>query len=201
MPKTILLEPIKAPKGILLEKAVLLRRSKRANYKKSISKEALSRLLFAAYRKTDKERIGVGWYRRAVPSAGATYPLEFFVLAKSVKGIPEGIYYYSQKKHALELLKDGDYSDIFANACGKQQFIADAPASIIIAAEFSRTVLRYKDRGMRYVCMEAGSAYQNISLESVNLGIGTVVVGAFDEEVVKAILETDFMPLCVLPVG
>ena len=201
MPEIILLDSIKKPDGILLEKAILKRRSKRAKYKKSITKEALSRLLFAAYGKTDKERIGVGWYRRAVPSAGATYPLEFFVLIKSAKGIPEGIHYYNQRRHALELLKDGDYSDIFANACGKYQFVADAPATIIIAAEFSRTTLRYKDRGTMYVHMEAGSAYQNISLEAVNLGLGTVVVGEFDEEKVKGILETDFRPLCVLPVG
>lgn len=49
--------------------------------------------------------------------------------------------------------------------------------------------------------IEAGSAYQNISLEAVNLGIGTVVIGAFDVKSLKDSLNIAFEPLCILPIG
>ncbi|MBU4246290.1 MAG: nitroreductase family protein, partial [Nanoarchaeota archaeon] len=57
------------------------------------------------------------------------------------------------------------------------------------------------ERGIMYVHMEAGSAYQNISLEAVNLGLGTVVVGAFDVKFLKESLNIALEPLCILPVG
>ncbi len=53
----------------------------------------------------------------------------------------------------------------------------------------------------KFYDMEAGSAYQNISLEAVNLGLGTVIIGAFDAKSLKEYLEMAFEPLCILPVG
>ena len=56
---------------------------------------------------------------------------------------------------------------------------------------------------MRYVHMEAGHAAQNIYLEAVSLGLGTVTVGAFDDERVKAVVPfaPNEEPLCVMPLG
>jgi nitroreductase len=51
--------------------------------------------------------------------------------------------------------------------------------------------------------MEAGHAAQNIHLQAVALNLGTVVVGAFDDDKVKIIvnLSGDEQPLCLLPIG
>lgn len=194
MPQLIPLPNIRTPSGILLEQAQRLRRSKRSGYRSRISLDELSRLLFAGYGKTEG-------YHHTVPSAGATYPLELFLIAKNIDGLAAGIYRYAPENHSLEGHKTGNFSKDIERCCGKYTFAKDAPVCIIISADFSRTISRYKERGAMYVHMEAGSAYQNISLEAANLGLGTVVVGAFDVKATREFLGIEFEPLCILPVG
>jgi len=90
-----------------------------------------------------------------------------------------------------------------AAASLNQDFIADAPLVIVIAALYERTTKRYGERGIRYVHIEVGHAGQNIYLQSESLGLGTVAVGAFyDEEVARVLnLPEDHEPLYVMPIG
>jgi nitroreductase len=68
---------------------------------------------------------------------------------------------------------------------------------------FERTSVKYGSRAKRYVHMEIGHAAQNIYLQAVDLDLGTVVVGAFDDEKVQRTLSmrTNELPLCIMPVG
>ena len=54
-----------------------------------------------------------------------------------------------------------------------------------------------------YVHQEVGHAAQNIQLQAVALGLGTVVVGAFDDDKIKKILNMlgKELPLYIIPVG
>jgi nitroreductase len=55
---------------------------------------------------------------------------------------------------------------------------------------------------MMYVYNEAGHCAQNILLEAVALGLGSVPVGAFDDEAVKTLLGlSQEQPLYIVPVG
>ncbi len=130
-----------------------------------------------------------------------TFPLELYIIAKNVETLKQGLYKYHSETHSIELIKEQDFTQSLEKACGKYIFVKDAPISIIIAADFSRTTIKYSERGIMYVYMEAGSAYQNISLEAVNLGLGTVVIGAFDVKSLKDSLNIALEPLCILPVG
>ena len=104
--------------------------------------------------------------------------------------------------NSLSLEKKGDYRIQLAQAALNQSFIADAPAAIIFTAVFNRTTAKYGQRGIRYVYMEVGHAAQNIYLQSVPLGLGTVVVGAFEDDKIKQILEQpDKEPLYIMPMG
>ncbi len=51
--------------------------------------------------------------------------------------------------------------------------------------------------------MEVGHAAQNIYLQAVSLGLGTVVVGAFNDKSVKKEIgaQKDEEPLCIMPIG
>ncbi len=49
--------------------------------------------------------------------------------------------------------------------------------------------------------MDTGYASQSVHLQAVELGLGTVAIGAFDDAEVKALLETDGAPLKIMPVG
>jgi len=56
-------------------------------------------------------------YGDPVPSAGALYPLELFVIAKNVKGLENGKYHYLPPDHALDLIEHGCFSENLASAC------------------------------------------------------------------------------------
>ena len=51
--------------------------------------------------------------------------------------------------------------------------------------------------------MEVGHTGQNIYLQATALGLGTVAVGAFDDEQVREVLRLDkqYRPLYIMPVG
>jgi SagB-type dehydrogenase family enzyme len=85
----------------------------------------------------------------------------------------------------------------------KQPPVRHAPLTLVFCAVYERTIRKYGERGIRYVHMEAGHAAQNVSLQVVSLGLGTVPVGAFKDELVKSALKlkADESPLYMLPVG
>ena len=110
--------------------------------------------------------------------------------------VPSGV----PRPHLLSGL--GDVSNAMAAAALHQEAVREAPALIIIAAEYHRTTRRYGDRGIRYVHIEAGHAAQNASLMTEALGMGGVVIGAFQDTEVKAILGPGAGdPLLIIPIG
>ncbi len=142
---------------------------------------------------------------RAIPSAGATYPLEIFVVCgqNSIEEISDGIYHYSIAHHSLTLHHAGDVRLDLARAALNQEFIYEAPVDIVICALYQRTTLGYGSRGERYVHMEVGHAGQNIYLQATALGLATVAIGAFNDEQVREVLRLDkqYKPLYIMPVG
>ena len=199
--------PPPSQKGSLrLEEAIAKRRSVRGFAPKALSQLQLSQILWVAQGITDA-RLKL----RTVPSAGATYPLEIFVVCgrSGVEGIAEGIYRYQLDSHSLVLRRSGDVRPELARAALDEESIYEAPVNIVICAVYSRTLLRYGERGERYVHMEAGHAGQNIYLQAVALGLATVAIGAFDDEEVGKVLGLDeeykplslAEPLYIMPVG
>lgn len=180
---------------VTVEQALLRRRSVRSYLSAPLSLNEIGQLLWAAQGKTGKT------YGRTAPSAGATYPMEVFLVTGRVSGLDFGVYQYDVEKHALRLVKKGDMRDELAGAALGQSCIKNAPASIVLACEYKRTTGRYGERGIRYVHMEAGHIGQNVSLECVALDLGTVMVGAFDDNAVKRVLGVKFEPLYIMPVG
>ena len=183
---------------VSLEEALGERRSIRSFRNEPLSLDDLSQLLWAAQGVSDELR-GL----RTAPSAGATYPLETFVAVGDVTGLDPAVYRYHPDTHRLSMSTAGDVRDELANAALGQRFVAEAPATIILAAIYERTAQRYGDRAERYVHMEAGHAAQNLALQTTALGLGTVPVGAFRDERVAGVLGLDAeeVPLYLLPIG
>jgi SagB-type dehydrogenase family enzyme len=180
---------------VSLEQTLLERRSIREYAPKPITLEEVSQLLWAAQGQTSD------WGGRTAP--GATYPLETYLVAGNVKGLGPGIYRYIPSGHELIKVKDGDVRDALVSAALGQSFVGDASICIVLSAVYERTTARYGDRGIRYVHMEAGHAAQNIYLEATALKLGTVTVGAFDDQSVKDTIDmaNNETPLYIVPVG
>lgn len=199
-PAQIYLPPPHQKGRVSLEEAITRRRSKRDFTPEPISLSQLSQILWAAQGISD-----TSWKYRTVPSAGATYPLEVFVVCgqDSLEGVGDGIYRYNAANHSLTLHHKGDVKLELARAALGEQFIYQAPVDIVICALYQRTTRRYGSRGERYVHIEVGHAGQNIYLQATALGLATVAIGAFDDEQVRQVLRLDrqYEPLYIMPLG
>lgn len=180
-----------------LETLLAQRRSLRAFAPAALTLPEVARLLWAAQGLTDPQG------RRTAPSAGALYPLELSVAVGQVEGLPAGIYRYRPQGHALLKVADGDARARLAAAALAQECVAQGALVLAIAAIYARTLRKYGERGIRYVHLEAGHAAQNVCLQAVALGLGTVPIGAFDDHAVQHILGLphEAVPLYLMPVG
>lgn len=186
----ITLPPPKLDGTVSLEKSIYERKSIRRFNNKKIEIDKISQILWAAQGKKGT--------KRTVPSAGATYPLEVYVILRD-----KGFFYYSVENHTLELLTNESLIQELVEACLDQQFIAEAYLNIIICARFSRTTQGYGKRGVRYVLIEVGHCAQNIHLQAVALGLASVPIGAYNDENVKQVLSlpNNIEPLYIIPIG
>lgn len=188
-----------------VEEAIAYRRSIRNFKNDPITLEHLSQILWATYGVTDVRR---GFL--STPSAGATFPLEIYVVVgKNRVKISEnqfldaGIYRYDSYAHKLVFIGLGDHTEDLYRATLHQEWVRTAAINIVICAIYERTTGYYGERGYRYVYMEVGHAGQNIYLMATALGLGTVAIGAFRDLEVKKLLKlpNNVHPLYIMPVG
>ena len=179
-----------------VEAALAARRSIRSFANKPVTLEELSQLLWAAQGITDPRGL------RTAPSGGALYPLELFVVAGSVAALPAGTYRYEPVGHHLVRVAEGDQRPDLADAALGQSTMRKAPVVIAIVADERKTTIKYGERGVRYVHLEAGHAAQNICLQAEALGLGSVVIGAFSDRAVANLLRSPgLLPLYLIPLG
>jgi SagB-type dehydrogenase family enzyme len=186
-----------------VNEALLKRRSVREYKDTCLSLQEVSQMLWAAYGISDSVSWN-GYGLHTAPSAGALYPLELYLVAGNVSGLPAGIYKYHPKRHYLILVKLGDYRSDLCDAAYKQDMVKSAPADIVYSAVFSRNTDKYGDRGReRYVCMDLGHSGENVYLQATALDMGTCAIGAFtDKDVSKVIGMPDAEePLYIMPFG
>ena len=191
------LPPPRRDGGTTVERALQQRRSRREFRKASLSIQDISQLLWSAQGITDEQGL------RTAPSAGALYPLEVYVVVGTVEKLPAGIYKYRPRTHQLTRISKEDKRSELASAALDQGYVENNATVLVFSAVENRTTGKYGRRGIRYIHMEAGHAAQNVFLQAVSLGLGTVTVGAFDDEDVRKIMEMPQgeHPLYLMPVG
>lgn len=183
--------------GVSVERTLAERRSVRQYASEPLTLEQLGQLLWAGQGITHARGF------RTAPSAGALYPLETYVIVGHVEGLDAGVYHYTPHSHSLTPRQTGDKRDDLARAALGQSPVRNAPVTFVFTAFYERTTVRYGKRGIQYVHMEVGHAGQNVALQAVSLGLGTVMIGAFQDDSVKSLLRlsADEIPLYLIPVG
>jgi len=210
--EAIPLPPPRQDSRTSVEKAISQRRSAREYAEGALSVVEISQILWAAQgftqEKKDPPRMWNPKYEwqgglRAAPSAGALYPMEIYVLAGNVEGLAKGVYKFIPKNHSLKKIMGGDKRSALSDAALKQAAIERGAAVLVLAGVYERTSYKYGDRAERYVHIEAGSIAENVSLQGVALGLGTVLIGAFKDDEVKNVLQLpdDERPLLIMPLG
>ncbi len=185
---------------VSVEKAVQRRRTIRAYADRPLGIDTLAQLLWAAGGITEDRG-----FKRAAPSAGALYPMDIYVVtgSNSIASRHAGVYHYQPTGHSLSATASGDRRIQLARTSLGQMWMAEAPISLVLTAEYSRITGKYGDRGVRYAWIEAGHMGQNIFLQAEALGLKAGIVGAFhDQQLARDLaLPPARVPLLVMPVG
>lgn len=180
-----------------IEEALKQRRSVRTYKDEALTLEQISQLLWAAQGITSAPGL------RTAPSAGGLYPLQVYLISGKVQGLAAGIYRYLPAEHALEMLASGDKRNELAAAAHEQNDVKNSAIDLIITGVYKKENEKYGNHGERFVHLEAGHAAQNVYLQAVSLGLGTVSIGVFDEVALQRILQLsgEEDPIYLMPVG
>lgn len=139
----------------------------------SVGLPALSRLLLHTNGVTGLIRYqqAEGQILRAAPSAGALYPTEVYVCARSVPGIEPGLYNYQVADHELVHLWEGDQTEALRDACGADARFDNAPLCLVLTGIFWRSAWRYQERGYRRVLLDTGHVLGNLATYAPQVGL------------------------------
>lgn len=176
--------------SVSLEETLANRRSVRSFNEQKLDYAQIGQLAWAAQGITDP----VTGFRTA-PSAGAIYPMQLYFATH------QGLFAYQPQGHSLQQLTDKDVRRDLANAALKQSWVAQAACDIIIAGSVKKVSARYGRKARAFTLLEAGHIAQNIHLQAVSLGLGSVPVGAFDAGAVRRLCRTSLEPFYIIPVG
>ncbi|MBI5186676.1 MAG: SagB/ThcOx family dehydrogenase [Nitrospinae bacterium] len=165
------------------------RRSRRDFSKEQLPLEELSVLLYSTQGVMERTAY---YHLRTVPSAGARHPLETFLCVNRVTGLEPGLYHYLPFSNAVEAVRtDKGEGEKWKDVCLGQEMVEDSAVDFIWTAVFYRAGWKYKQRGFRYIHLDAGHACQNLYLACEALGLGCCALAAFDDNGCARLLGVD----------
>ena len=170
-----------------LGEAVDRRRSARPDVLRPVKLRELATLLGSSYSARGVED---GRLRRPIPSAGALYPLELYVVAQAVDGLDAGVYHYNPFRHGLSLLGPVDRQEVRA-ALADPGLVDTAAAILVVTAVFWRSRFKYGLRGYRFALIEAGHLVQNAVLTAAGLDLTALPFGGFYDRRLDGVVGAD----------
>jgi SagB-type dehydrogenase family enzyme len=133
------------------------------------------------------------------PSGGARHPIETYVLARRVPGLPPGLYHYAADKHCLERLRSGASSRQLVRYLGGQKWYGKAAALVLMTAVFRRPQWKYQSpRAYRAVLIDAGHLCQTFCLVATWLGLAPFCSMALADSRIEADIGIDGVSESVL---
>jgi len=196
--------PLPAPSlgRATLAEAIASRRSRRAYGPRPLELGAVATVLHAGYGVTATID-GTPQALRTVPSGGALYPLELYVVAHRVDGLDPALFHYDPLRHGLELLRPLE-ARAWSELSPYAEPLAESAAVVAITAVFWRSRFKYGARAYRFALIEAGHVGQNLLLAAAALGLEAVPLGGFFDREVDGLLGVDGIyeaSLYLVPLG
>lgn len=179
---------------------VLLRRYTGRNFDTAshIPLALAARLLQRTFGAQDRRMMAPGaWVlKKTSPSAGGLHPCEAYVLAQRIDGVAPGLYHYHATDHVLEPMQalSADEAHRLATvAVADQEWFADAPFMVVVAARVARNFWKYRNhaKALRAVLLDAGHLSQTLYLLATEAGMAGFVTAAINEAELEQALGLD----------
>ena len=98
------------------------------------------------------------------------------------------MYKYKPLTHELLSISAGDRRSQMVTRPPGQNWLVQAPCLIVFGVVYAREEVKYAERAVRYVHIEVGHAVENLCLQAVALDLGSTVMGAFKDDMVKQVI-------------
>ena len=92
--------------------------------------------------------------------------------------------------YRVVVVRDESKRRALARASQEQEFVAEAPVSLVFFIDHDSARRGYGERGVQlYSLLDVGAAVENLMIAAVDIGLGTCWVGTFDEQAENELLE------------
>ncbi len=159
--------------GMPLMQALNERHSSRNYVDKQFSYQQLSDLLWAAFGINREDG------RRTAPSARNKQEIEIYVATA------EGVFLYDAPGNALLRISSED----IRGKTGSQPWVKDAAINLIYVFNKDRSASSDEEGALINAAFSAGAIAQNVYLYCASEGLGSVVRGSFDKNIVSPLLK------------
>lgn len=182
--------PLHAP----VDEVFAARRTHRIFSDTPVTLDQLSTVLFYSFapqRFLDAGLFGVQ-QARVPASAGARHEAECYVVAFNVAGVQPGLYHYSTRQHALELLRPDVTREQVAELTYHQGPSYEGAFTCLTTAVANRLAWKYRHpRAYRLWMYDAGHYAQTFALACTALGLGPFQTVAFADTELERFLGVD----------
>jgi SagB-type dehydrogenase family enzyme len=141
---------------------------------------------------------------RAASCTGKLYHVDLYAVVGDDHEFGAGVYHYDPDSDAFDVLREGDYRGVLAEASGGQSGVAEAPVTFVATSEWWRNAWKYRARTYRHAFWDSGTVLANLLAVAHARGRRAEVVAGFADEPVVRLLGLDTAeeaPLELVPVG
>lgn len=151
--------------GMPLMRALAQRHTSRSFRPDPLPVQTLSDLLWAAFG-VNRPESG----KRTAPSAVNWQETDIYVV------MGRGVFVYRADEHVLDPVRSGDFRAL----TGTQEFVRDAPVTLVFVADRSRITGRSEEEKDFYTAIDVGFISQNVYLYCASAGLATGVRALID---------------------
>jgi putative peptide maturation dehydrogenase len=128
--------------------------------------------------------------KKTSPSGGSLHPLEAYVMVQRVEGVAPGLYHYHPTRHALEPMvpmEAGSTRALAFEMVARQEWFADAPMLVVMAARVARNFWKYRNHSKAYraLVLDAGHLSQTFYLLATEAGLPAFITAAVNEATIE----------------
>jgi SagB-type dehydrogenase family enzyme len=177
--------------------AIINRKAERQFATEPVALKDLSLVLWAGSGIKSPQVDSVSHATRTIPSAMGIYPIDVYVFALQVENLPSNIYLYLPEKHALQEIPSVSVTEALTKITNQR---AVQNASMVFLIVFHRD--KSSRMNDKFAYFEAGEVVQNISLMAVDRGLGSYVIGMYNQEkIIEVLNEENIEPVVLMAVG
>ena len=99
---------------------------------------------------------------RAASCTGKLYHVDLYLICGDCDGLDAGVYHFDPHAFDFDVLREGDYRGVVAEAAGGYGAVAEAPVTVVATSTWWRNAWKYRERTYRHAFWDSGTILANL---------------------------------------